>query len=138
MTDPRLTLTAGMAVSSLLNGDDEAVVAVPGAPDEALDALRDEILDVLLHAGLPGRVAKGPGRTLTVTIDLRPDLIVKDEGTVIVLITTNERTRDWILEHCHTPSWAWMNRSALAVHPRYAGPILEHLASDGFHVHQAP
>lgn len=63
-----------------------------------------------------------------------PDVIVNDQGTVVLFVLENENARAFINENVHLESWQWLGDAAFAVDHRYADALIEGMQEDGLTV----
>lgn len=61
------------------------------------------------------------------------DLLIRDEGTVVVLMPQTDAAREWIDDNICSEPWQWLG-SSLAVDHRYAPAIIQGAAEAGLGV----
>ncbi len=59
-----------------------------------------------------------------------PDIVVRDQGTVVMFTPTSKVGRDWIQENVQSDDWQWMGRSLVVDH-RYAQGLIDGMQRDG-------
>ena len=62
-----------------------------------------------------------------------PDVLVRDEGTIVLLQPCSEEAKGWLSENTVTESWQWWGPS-LCVEHRYADDIIEAMREAGLEV----
>ena len=63
------------------------------------------------------------------------DVVVTDQGTVVVLRPVSPRGNDWIFENADFERWQWdEEREEVAVDPRCARELVEAMEGDGLEV----
>jgi hypothetical protein len=60
----------------------------------------------------------------------RPDVLVEDQGTIIILVQLTETGEQWVNENLQTEPWQWVG-GAVCVDHRMAAQILEGMEDDG-------
>jgi len=63
----------------------------------------------------------------------KPDVLVENHGSVMLVLPVSETAKEWIHENVAADSWQWSG-SALAVEPRYLGNLLEGMDADGLFI----
>lgn len=61
------------------------------------------------------------------------DLLVRDEGTVVVFRPATDAAKEWVAENIVSEPWQWLG-GRLAVDHRYADSIIQSAAYDGLEV----
>ena len=65
-----------------------------------------------------------------------PDVLIRNEGTIIQIIPETEAAKEWIDENVHSEPWQWLGPT-LCVDHRMAGPLIEGMADAGLELAEA-
>ena len=57
------------------------------------------------------------------------DVLIRNEGSVVMVIPQTEEAKDWVEEHVMLESWQWIG-GGFAVGPRYLEGLLEGMRED--------
>lgn len=61
----------------------------------------------------------------------KPDILIRDEGTIVLFTPSSRRAQKWVKENVQTESWQWMGRSSFAVDHRFAQDLISGMEADG-------
>lgn len=75
---------------------------------------------------VPQPKSKGPSQTYPA------DVLVTNEGTIVLLRPNTQRAKDWIAEH--TPKESMWFGPSLVVEPRYVDDIIDGMTRNGLEV----